>query len=98
MLSDLVRLEDSIDSASIKGWDTGSIWHPVMKEILELFLKLWKTKCPNEEKAVVGYTAAITDKHGRKGIVAPDHVRLFSSGLEITELENKSLGLVISIS
>lgn len=66
MLSDLVRFEGSIDSASMKGWDTGSVWHPVMKEMLELFLKLWKIKCPNEEKAVVGCTAAVLDKHGMK--------------------------------
>lgn len=69
-----------------------------MKEILELFLKLWKIKFPNEEKAVVGYTVAVIDKHGMNDTMAMDYAWLFSSKLEITELENKRLGLVIFIS
>lgn len=70
----------------------------MMKEILELFLKLWKIKSPNKEKDVVGYTATVIDKHGMNDIMAMDYAWLFSSMLEITELKNKSLGLVIFIS
>lgn len=65
MLSDLVRFKGSKDSASIKGWDTGSAWYPVMKEILKSSPGIVGNKVPNEGKASKGFKATIIDKHGR---------------------------------
>lgn len=61
-----VRLEGSKDSSSTKGWDTGVLWCPVMKETLKESPRVVGNEVSVEGTALalVGYAAAVTNVAG----------------------------------